>query len=121
MIGLALGMNVAIGLVGYAGAWSAALVAALFVLAAGVVWHAVPMWAASCRERKDASMEDRRQSLESRIGQALTELRVILPGAQALFGFQLSAMLTDRFTQLSTASTAVHVASLGFVASPSCC
>ena len=61
-------------------------------------------------------MEDSRQSLEARIVQALTELRVILPGAQALFGFQLSAVLTDRFEQLSAASKVVHVASIGIVA-----
>ena len=59
---------------------------------------------------------NRRQSLESRIVQALTELRVILPGAQALFGFQLSAVLTDSFEQLSAASKVVHMASLGMVA-----
>jgi hypothetical protein len=37
-------------------------------------------------------MQDREQSLEVRIEQALTELRVVLPGAQALFGFQFAAV-----------------------------
>ena len=59
--------------------------------------------------------EDKRQSLESRIVQALTELRVILPGAQALFGFQVSAVLTDSFHSLSATSAAVHLTSMRLV------
>lgn len=116
LLALALGIDVAIGLVGYGGTWSAGLAGGTFVLLAILVWHVVPMCAATRRERKDDPMEDSRQSLEARIVQALTELRVILPGAQALFGFQLSAVLTDRFEQLSAASKVVHVASLGIVA-----
>jgi hypothetical protein len=116
LLALALGIDVAIGLVGYAGTWRAGLAGGAFVLVAMGVWHVVPMWVATGRERKGGPMENRRQSLESRIVQALTELRVVLPGAQALFGFQLSAVLTDCFDQLSTASKVVHMASLGVVA-----
>ena len=61
-------------------------------------------------------MEDKEQTLEARIVQGLTELRVVLPGAQALFGFQVIAVLTDRFGELSTASQAIHAASMGSVA-----
>ena len=60
-------------------------------------------------------MEDKQQSLEARIVQALTELRVILPGAQALFGFQVSAVLTDAFETLSATSKTVHLVSMGLV------
>jgi hypothetical protein len=35
--------------------------------------------------------------LHTRIEQMLTEARVILPGAQALLGFQLAIVLTDTF------------------------
>ena len=38
--------------------------------------------------------------LHSRIEQMLTEARVILPGAQALLGFQLAIVLTDTFEKL---------------------
>ena len=55
-------------------------------------------------------------SLHVRIDQLLTEARVILPGAQALFGFQLAIVLTQTFEQLPKASMAVHAASLFLVA-----
>ena len=54
--------------------------------------------------------------LETRIKQVLMEARVVLPGAQALLGFQLAAMLTDAFAQLPRASQYVHLASLGLLA-----
>ena len=38
--------------------------------------------------------------LHTRIEQMLTEARVILPGAQALLGFQLAIVLTDTFEKL---------------------
>ena len=50
--------------------------------------------------------------LETRIKQVLTEARVVLPGAQALLGFQLAAMLTDAFGRLPRTSQYVHLASL---------
>ena len=46
----------------------------------------------------------------------LTEARVVLPGAQALFGFQLAIVLTQSFEQLPSASRIVHAASLLLVA-----
>jgi uncharacterized protein involved in response to NO len=46
----------------------------------------------------------------------LTEARVILPGAQALLGFQLAIVLTQAFTELPAASKGVHAASLGAIA-----
>ena len=54
--------------------------------------------------------------LHVKIEQMLTEARVILPGAQALFGFQLSIVLTRAFEELPEASRLAHGVSLGFVA-----
>jgi hypothetical protein len=42
----------------------------------------------------------------------LTEARVILPGAQALFGFQLAIVFTRSFADLPVVSMIVHAASL---------
>jgi hypothetical protein len=50
--------------------------------------------------RKEQPMEEG-TSLENKIKQVLTEARVVLPGAQALLGFQLAAMLTERLPQAS--------------------
>jgi uncharacterized protein DUF6328 len=72
----------------------------------------VPLFSAARTSPKEPTMEDKEQSVEARIAQALTELRVILPGAQALFGFQVSAVLTDSFGHLSDAAKTVHLISL---------
>jgi hypothetical protein len=54
--------------------------------------------------------------LHARIEQMLTEARVILPGAQALLGFQLVITITQSFDQLSDTSKLVHAVGLGLVA-----
>ena len=51
--------------------------------------------------------------LTTKIEQVLTEARVIIPGAQALMGFQLLAMLSKTFAELPTASQIVHALALG--------
>src|SRR5205085_7422196 len=53
--------------------------------------------------------------LHVKIEQMLTEARVILPGAQALFGFQLSIVLTKSFEELESTSRILHAASIGLV------
>lgn len=57
-----------------------------------------------------------RTPLDTRIKQVLTEARVVLPGAQALLGFQLIAVLTDAFDKLPDTSKQVHLVSLGLLA-----
>jgi Family of unknown function (DUF6328) len=54
--------------------------------------------------------------LHSRIEQMLTEARVILPGAQALLGFQLAIVLTNTFERLPSLSRLLHAAALMSVA-----
>jgi hypothetical protein len=54
--------------------------------------------------------------LHAKIEQMLTEARVALPGAQALFGFQPAIVLTQSFEQLPTASMIMHATSLFLVA-----
>jgi hypothetical protein len=109
-LSLALAIDVSLGLVSHTGPVGATLAGGVFAIGAWSIWYAVPLSARSSRKEED--MEDKQQSLEARIGQALTELRVVLPGAQALFGFQVIAVLTERFDQLNSASKTVHLASL---------
>jgi hypothetical protein len=52
---------------------------------------------------------------EQKIQHALTEARVVLPGAQALLGFQFVAVLLGGFETLPPSSRYVHVASLTLV------
>jgi hypothetical protein len=58
------------------------------------------------------AMQQTRTPLHAKIEQLLTEARVILPGAQALLGFQLIVMMTQAFDHLPAAVQAIHVAAL---------
>ena len=51
-------------------------------------------------------------AIKTKIEQLLTEARLIIPGGQALFGFQFVAMLTNGFDHLSTTAKSVHAAAL---------
>jgi len=67
------------------------------------------------RERvrvKPMPNEESATPLPQKIEQMLTEARVILPGAQALFGFQFTMTLTRAFEQLPDASKLIHVGAL---------
>lgn len=50
--------------------------------------------------------------LKDRVEQVLTEARVVLPGVQALLGFQLATMLMDGFDKLPQLSKYIHLISL---------
>jgi Family of unknown function (DUF6328) len=54
--------------------------------------------------------------LKTKIEQLLTEARVIIPGGQALLGFQFVATLTKAFEELPVIAHVIHACSLGFVA-----
>jgi hypothetical protein len=65
------------------------------------------------RQHKDREMAP----LHSRVEQMLTEARVILPGAQALLGFQLVIVLTSAFGKLPYVLKLAHGGALLLVAS----
>ncbi len=94
---------------------TAALILALAVIAvAAMLWLALGMLA-----RKEIDVNEsfhEKATLQEKIETLLTEARVILPGAQALLGFQFSAMLTDKFETLPPTSQAIHTASLVAIA-----
>jgi hypothetical protein len=50
--------------------------------------------------------------LETQIDQLLTEARIIIPGAQALLGFQLTVTLTRAFQELPSEPKLAHAAAL---------
>jgi Family of unknown function (DUF6328) len=54
--------------------------------------------------------------VSTKIEEMLTEARVVLPGAQALLGFQLAVALTSAFAELPYSSKLVHAAALMLVA-----
>ena len=55
-------------------------------------------------------------SLKDKIDHALTEARVVLPGAQALLGFQFLTMFMDAFDKLPNSSKYIHMVSLTLMA-----
>src|SRR5215469_7046239 len=91
-------------------------------ITAGVVaigfWYGFPLvkrWHNCEQENAMTACPAERSSatpLDVKIEQMLTEARVILPGAQALFGFQLAIVFARSFANLSAVSMIVHAASL---------
>jgi hypothetical protein len=67
-------------------------------------------------KRDDGSMQVANTPLATKVEQLLTEARVIIPGGQALLGFQFIAMLTSGFDRLPQSAKAVHALALCLVA-----
>src|ERR1700674_1041889 len=74
---------------------------------------------------KDRNMDDRYwrhrpgklDEQTDKIGrEAIEEARMVLPGIQALFGFQLIAVFNERFRQLPTPEQAMHFAAILLIA-----
>jgi hypothetical protein len=71
------------------------------------------------RDRKGVrqmTKEERGTPLSTRIEQMLTEARVIIPGGQALLGFQLIATFSEAFASLPLSAKYVHAVGLCAVA-----
>jgi hypothetical protein len=60
--------------------------------------------------------EDRETPLKTKIEQLLTEARVIIPGGQALLGFQFTATLTRAFSELPASAKYIHAGGLCAIA-----
>ena len=75
-----------------------------------LLWYGIE--AAIGLSRGDDEMKESATPLSTKVEQLLTEARLIIPGGQALFGFQFIAMLTKGFDQLPDSSQLVHTAAL---------
>jgi protein-S-isoprenylcysteine O-methyltransferase Ste14 len=98
-------------------------------VAALVFWYGIEAVYAPRRERERrerGSMEnpkpeseqkdDGNAHLQDKIEQVLTETRVVLPGAQALLGFQFAAFLMEPFDKLPASSKIIHLICLALIA-----
>jgi hypothetical protein len=56
------------------------------------------------------------EDLSEAVSHLLEECRMVLPGIQALFGFQLVAVFNQRFAQLSFFDQVLHLAAVAMVA-----
>ena len=70
----------------------------------------------SLRKEPKALPPESETSLKTKIEQLLTEARVVIPGGQALLGFQFVATLTKSFENLPDSMKWVHAAGLATVA-----
>ena len=90
----------------------AAAAGLLLACVAFIAWYVIEL----IRRERDAKRQDGeeivRTSLKEKIRTLGTEIRVVLPGAQALLGFQFAAFLSDVFDRLPEISKAVHFASV---------
>ena len=117
---LAIGLNIYVVIGRAAGDAAGIALGGVFTVLALALWYGTGLvmrkpddWI-EAMERKRPKSEP--TSLKTRIERVMTETRIILPGVQALLGFQFAAVLTDAFERLPEADKFVHVGALAAVA-----
>ncbi len=84
----------------------------LFFVVALTFWYVL----AFALKRKEAKMPEQQSTeatpLATQVDQLLTEARLIIPGAQALLGFQLTVTLTKAFSELPVEAKGAHAVAL---------
>jgi hypothetical protein len=113
---ISIGLNFFIVLEHHAGTGAAASAATTFFLLAILFWFGIEHFIRSAEKPMSKNNKPQKVSLDMRIEHMLTEARVLLPGAQALLGFQFAIMLAKSFEQLPDSSKLVHMAALGLIA-----
>lgn len=85
-------------------------------------WYGLEGWRMRSTGQAERAMSERQKdtteqtALHEKIDQMLTEARVILPGSQALLGFQLAIVLTQAFEKLLPSVKIIHGVALICVA-----
>jgi len=100
------------------GAPAGILIGALVILIGIVGWYGIGLaWRGVIPATEDKHPLPRDMSIgtHEKIDQMLTEARVILPGAQALLGFQFVVTMSDRFAVLPTSCRLIHFVSLALM------
>jgi hypothetical protein len=107
---VAIGLNLVVALSTSFGRTSAIALAALTTTTAIFFWFGLETIMKRPSPREPGA--DAPVDLKERITQMMTETRVVLPGVQALLGFQYAAYLTEPFKALSASSRIAHTAGL---------
>jgi hypothetical protein len=114
---LALGANVYLAVDRIHGGSAAAAAGVAAALVALIAWYGVEtVVAGRLWPRGKGSSMDEGTKIEAKVEQVLIEARVVLPGVQALLGFQLAVMFAEGFEKLPSALKELHLASLGLMA-----
>jgi hypothetical protein len=115
-VGMALDLYVAAERI--AGFLPALLCGAAAFAAALAFWHAFALIYRDAGAKQEEPVIGKAETtpLSRKIDYMLTEARVVLPGVQALLGFQLIAVLTKPFEQLPAELKIAHAFGLGMMA-----
>jgi hypothetical protein len=114
--GISLGLDIYIVVEHVFGARAATIAGGVFCALAAVLWFILGFVLRLSVKVPAMPEKEEPTPLPTRIEQMLTEARVILPGAQALLGFQLAVTFTRSFGELDVAPKLLHVAALCCVA-----
>ena len=114
-VGVALGLElvVAANRVQGVGRGAALAVGAAATAVALALWYALP---ALARRRHEEEGDMPGTPIEQKIRHVLTEARMVLPGAQALLGFQLAVTLMEAFQKLPPRAQLLHLVAIGLTA-----
>ena len=115
-LGTSLGLDVYIVFDHVFGGSAAAMAGAFFCGLAGLLWFVVGFAARLVLKVPLMPEKEEPTPLSTRIDQMLTEARVIVPGAQALLGFQLVVTFTGAFAELAPMPKLIHMAALCCIA-----
>jgi hypothetical protein len=83
-----------------------------FCLLAGFFWFGLEFIVKSWIGKPAMSEQEKPTPLPTKIDQMLTEARVIIPGGQALLGFQFTVTLTRAFSELPEQVKLLHIIAL---------
>jgi hypothetical protein len=97
-------------------AWYAAVAGVAFAALALFFWFGIERMIKQSEKDMACDQDEEKTPLHTRIEQMLTESRVMLPGAQAILGFQFAVMLSKSFDELPPSARVVHVTALALVA-----
>ena len=112
LIPLAIGMTLSVYMVTERafGPITGIATASLLFVASSFFWFGLEFLVG--RSRGSETMQTSSTPLKTRIEQLLTEARLIIPGGQALLGFQFVAMLTSAFDRLPESAKLAHALAL---------
>ena len=113
-MGLSLGVDLTIVLSYRFGTSVGLTVGTVASVLAFVLWYGTEFLLR--KPSKGEQVMDERTSIDIRVEHMLTEARVLLPGAQALFGFQMAVLLTEAFDALPSSSKVLHAVALSCIA-----
>jgi hypothetical protein len=115
----ALGIDLAIAACRVAGARGAIVAGSVMSGLALAMWYGLELGYRKKKgttPMKSGEQDPKAADIKDKIRHVLTEARVVLPGVQALLGFQFATMLLEGFDKLPPALKWLHFASLGCMA-----